>query len=82
MIIEAGMGSERGESAPNIGRDLKSIPAVKERRVYAYQSDKILRPGPRIGEGLEEIARLVHPECFAESKRGRNKGSGCEGSRP
>lgn len=81
VIIEAGMGSERSESAKHWA-DLKSIPAVKERRVYAYPSDKILRPGPRIGEGLEEIARLVHPECFAEAKRGLNKGSGCEGSRP
>lgn len=79
VIIEAGMGSERGESAKHWS-DLKSIPAVKERRVYAYPSDKILRPGPRIGEGLEEIARLVHPECFAEAKPGSNKGSGCEGS--
>jgi iron complex transport system substrate-binding protein len=81
VIIEAGMGSERNESAKHWA-DLKSIPAVKQRRVYAYPSDKILRPGPRIGEGLEEIARLVHPECFAEAKRGFNKGSGCEGSRP
>lgn len=81
VIIEAGMGAERGESARHWG-DLKSIPAVKERRVYSYPSDKILRPGPRIGEGLEEIARLVHPECFAASKNGVNKGNGCEGSRP
>jgi iron complex transport system substrate-binding protein len=81
VIIEAGMGSERSEPAQHWS-DLKSIPAVKERRVYAYPSDKILRPGPRIGEGLEEIARLVHPECFAEDKRRLNKGSGCEGSRP
>jgi iron complex transport system substrate-binding protein len=81
VIIEAGMGSERGDSAKHWG-DLKSIPAVREHRVYAYQSDKILRPGPRIGEGLEEIARLVHPECFAEAKRGVNKGNGCEGPRP
>ena len=81
VIIEAGMGSERGESAKHWG-DLKSIPAVREHRVYAYQSDKILRPGPRIGEGLEEIARLVHPECFAEANRGLNKGSGCERPRP
>jgi iron complex transport system substrate-binding protein len=79
VIIEAGMGSERGGSVKHWS-DLKSIPAVKERRVYAYPSDKILRPGPRIGEGLEEIARLVHPECFAEAKPGSNKGSGCEGS--
>jgi iron complex transport system substrate-binding protein len=76
VIIEAGMGSERSESTKH-WMDLKSIPAVKESRVYAYPSDKILRPGPRIGEGLEEIARLVHPECFAHSK-----GHGCEGPRP
>ncbi|HEX2933256.1 MAG TPA: helical backbone metal receptor [Candidatus Binatia bacterium] len=78
VIIEAGMGSERGESTTRWG-DLKSSPAVKEGRVYGYPSDKILRPGPRIGEGLEEIARLVHPECFVESKRADVKGTGCEG---
>jgi iron complex transport system substrate-binding protein len=71
VIIEAGMGSDRSSSAKH-WMDLKSIPAVQESRVYAYPSDKILRPGPRIGEGLEEIARLVHPECFA-----RSKGRGC-----
>jgi len=81
VIIEAGMGSERGESARH-WRDLKSIPAVKENRVYVYPSDKILRPGPRIGEGLEEIARLVHPECFAETKHRSATGRGCETSRP
>jgi iron complex transport system substrate-binding protein len=81
VIIEGGMGSERSRTAKNWS-DLQSIPAVKERRVYAYRSDKILRPGPRIGEGLEEIARLVHPECFADAKRNTNKGTGCEGSRP
>src|SRR5262245_25411599 len=81
VIIEAGMGSERSESATRWS-DLKSIPAVKEGRVYAYPSDKILRPGPRIGEGLEEIARLIHPECFAEPKPGGVKESDCAGPRP
>jgi iron complex transport system substrate-binding protein len=81
VIIQAGMGSESRASA-KYWSDLKSIPAVKEGRVYAYPSDKILRPGPRLGEGLEEIARFVHPECFAESQRGLNKGSGCASSRP
>jgi iron complex transport system substrate-binding protein len=81
VIIEAGMGSERAASAQHWG-DLKSIPAVKEGRVYSYPSDKILRPGPRVGEGLEEIARMVHPECFAESKPGLKRRNGCEGSRP
>jgi iron complex transport system substrate-binding protein len=89
VIIQAGMGSERGTSLQYWG-DLKSIPAVKEGRVYSYPSDKILRPGPRVGEGLEEIARLVHPECFGESKHaldrrtkhGLDRRSGCEGSQP
>ena len=79
VIIEAGMGSDRGQSARH-WRDLQSIPAVRERRVYAYPSDKILRPGPRIGEGLEEIARMIHPECFAQTARA-DKGNSCEGPR-
>ena len=79
VIIEAGMGSERDQIAKHWA-DLKSIPAVQHRRVYRYPSDKILRPGPRIGEGLEEIARLLHPECYADSKSGLVNGRKCEGS--
>jgi iron complex transport system substrate-binding protein len=78
VIIEAGMGSERDQVARHWA-DLKSIPAVQHGRVYRYPSDKILRPGPRIGEGLEEIARFLHPECFADSKRGLDSGRKCEG---
>jgi len=81
VIIEAGMGAERERSAKR-WQDLKSIPAVQEQRVYYYRSDKILRPGPRIGEGLEEIARLIHPECFAESPRALKPGNECEDPRP
>jgi iron complex transport system substrate-binding protein len=81
VIIQAGMGSERGSSTKN-WEDLKSIPAVRDGRVYSYPSDKILRPGPRVGEGLEEIARLVHPECFAQVKHDSKREIGCESSRP
>ena len=80
VIIQAGMGSDAAGPTKQWS-DLKSIPAVKERRVYAYSSDKILRPGPRIGEGLEEIARLIHPECFEVSKAAAARGSRCESSR-
>ena len=81
VIIEAGIGTDRSHSVQHWA-DLKSIPAVKEGRIYSYAADKILRPGPRIGKGLEEIAGLIHPECFAEAKAGANKGRECEGSRP
>jgi len=82
VIIQAGMGSERA-AAMRYWRDLKSIPAVKDGRVYSYPSDKILRPGPRVGEGLEEIARLIQPECFMTAPNNGRKGeSRCESPRP
>jgi iron complex transport system substrate-binding protein len=39
-----------------------SIPAVKEGRVHLIDSDLIDRPSPRIIEGLEAMARFIHPE--------------------
>jgi iron complex transport system substrate-binding protein len=41
-----------------------AISAVKSRQVFAVSSGKITRPGPRLVEGLEEVARLLHPERF------------------
>ena len=82
VIIEAGMGTEREQSDKRWG-DLKSIPAVKERRIYSYPSDKILRPGPRFGEALAELAGLIHPECFANSSSNqRSAGSRCASPKP
>ncbi|HEY1371132.1 MAG TPA: helical backbone metal receptor [Candidatus Binatia bacterium] len=65
VIIEAGMGSER-EKANKRWSDLASVPAVRAGRIYPYTSDKILRPGPRFGEALGDLARLIHPECFKD----------------
>lgn len=79
VIIEGVMGSEREEPRKRWA-DLKSIPAVKEDRIYFLPSDKILRPGPRFGAALEEMGRLIHPECFDDSHGKRGKGAGCAGS--
>jgi iron complex transport system substrate-binding protein len=38
-----------------------SIPAVKTGRVHLIDSDLIDRPSPRVVEGLEKMARLIHP---------------------
>ena len=40
-----------------------TIPAVKNKRVHLIDSDLVDRPSPRIVEGLEMIARLLHPEA-------------------
>jgi iron complex transport system substrate-binding protein len=44
------------------------LPAVKNGRVFAVDANSYFaRPGPRIVEGLELLAALVHPEEFAWS---------------
>ena len=40
----------------------KTIPAVKNGRVHLINSDLIDRPSPRIIDGLEELAKILHPE--------------------
>jgi iron complex transport system substrate-binding protein len=42
-----------------------ALPAVRRRRVHAVDSDLFDRPGPRLVEGLETLARLLHPELGA-----------------
>jgi len=39
-----------------------TLPAVRKGNVYLLDSDLIDRPAPRIVRGLEEMARLIHPE--------------------
>jgi iron complex transport system substrate-binding protein len=39
-----------------------SIPAARDGKVYLIDSDLIDRPSPRIIDGIEEMARLIHPE--------------------
>jgi len=40
------------------------ITAVKEGAIYDIDDDLISRPGPRIVDGLEAVARIIHPELF------------------
>jgi iron complex transport system substrate-binding protein len=43
----------------------QELPAVKDGRVYAINDPSLTsRPGPRIIDGLEELARIIHPELF------------------
>ncbi len=40
------------------------IPAVKNGRIHPIDGDLVNRPGPRIVQGLEEMAKIIHPELF------------------
>jgi iron complex transport system substrate-binding protein len=66
VIIDGSMGSEEKNETQSLGmwRNFPQLPAVKEGRLYNRRSAMLLRPGPRLAEGFEEIARFVHPERF------------------
>lgn len=43
------------------------IKAVKEGRIITEVDNDIMgRPGPRLAEGVEMLARVFYPELFAE----------------
>jgi iron complex transport system substrate-binding protein len=44
-----------------------SLAAVKQGRLHQISADVLNRPGPRIVEGLETLARIIHPEAFVAS---------------
>ena len=46
--------------------DWSSLPAVRNGRVYAVDANSYFaRPGPRVVDGTELLAHLIHPELFA-----------------
>lgn len=42
----------------------KNSYAVKEGRVYTVNADLLSRPGPRLVDAMEQVARYLHPEKF------------------
>jgi cobalamin transport system substrate-binding protein len=65
VILLARHGSA---SAPPLTKDkwerLASLPAVKSRRVHAIDGTLVHRYGPRVVDGVETLARAIHPEAF------------------
>ncbi|HZJ83392.1 MAG TPA: ABC transporter substrate-binding protein [Clostridia bacterium] len=53
-------GAETISDAPGY----KELTAIKEGRIVIVDDDLVTRAGPRIVEGLEEIARAMHPDLF------------------
>ncbi|MBU3092920.1 ABC transporter substrate-binding protein [Clostridium sp. CF011] len=53
--------SKKGIKATNGYKDLN---AVKNGKLLEIDENIIVRQGPRLAEGLEAIAKLVHPELF------------------
>ncbi|MGD0707419.1 MAG: cobalamin-binding protein [Anaerolineaceae bacterium] len=43
-----------------------TLAAVKANKIYAFDDNLISRPGPRMIDGLEALAKLLHPEVFGQ----------------
>ncbi|SRR5581483_9550933 len=41
-----------------------SIEAVKNGNIFPFDDNLVSRPGPRLVDGLEQLAKLFHPELF------------------
>lgn len=59
-------GGSMGDANSKPAGALKGSPAVANSRVYKINDDHLSRPGPRSVEGLEELARALHPEVFTK----------------
>ncbi|HLK86426.1 MAG TPA: helical backbone metal receptor [Candidatus Binataceae bacterium] len=66
VILDGAMGTDADIPRAFWAR-YPEIPAVREHRVFGYPQDPTLHPGPRVGQALELIARLIHPEAFADT---------------
>ncbi len=40
------------------------IAAVQNNRIYTFDDNLVSRPGPRLVDGLEQLAKLLHPDLF------------------
>lgn len=61
------------DQAASAGRDrasaddwqhLSSIPAVRHGRITRIASGSVVIPGPRVVDGIERMARAIHPDAF------------------
>ncbi len=62
IILPAGGAMATANSKP--ASALKNSPAVLNNRIFKIDENHLQRPGPRLVDGLEELARALHPEAF------------------
>ena len=56
--------SDAGRPEPEKWRRFASVPAIRAGRLYSVDLSILHRYGPSVVDGLESLARLIHPEAF------------------
>ena len=62
LVLNAAMGEARGTERITAGAaGWREVRAVKEGHVIGITDESVLRPGPRVADGIRTIAHAVHP---------------------
>jgi iron complex transport system substrate-binding protein len=61
-IATTGSMASPGQIAQRKG--YSALQAVQDHRVYVLDQNILDRPGPRLVDGLEQLAKAIHPEAF------------------
>jgi iron complex transport system substrate-binding protein len=66
VVIVLGSATYGGQTPEMVAErpGWQDIQAVTNGAVYTFDDNLVSRPGPRVVEGLETLARLIHPELF------------------
>jgi len=68
IVITLGYMGGVGKSGIKNRPGWNSIDAVKNDKIYEIDENIVYRPGPRIVDGLEQLAKIIHPELFIKTK--------------
>jgi iron complex transport system substrate-binding protein len=58
-----------GEEEIRKRKGWESIPAIQKNRVYSVDPNLLSRPGPRVSEGIIQLAKRFYPEKFGEETK-------------
>jgi len=66
IVVQTMIGGIPTITAEQMGEHVvwQQLTAVQADKVYIIDGDIVSRPGPRIMQGLEEMAGIIHPELF------------------
>ncbi len=62
-IAPIGSQADPGQIAKRPG--YSQLKAVKDNRVFTIVDNIVVRPGPRLVQGLQAVAKMLHPEAFS-----------------
>lgn len=64
LVFPAGTAESIPSSEQQQWQRWTSLSAIRHQRIREVSSNLLNRPGPRIVEGLEQLARAIHPDAF------------------